>query len=225
RPVQDDEDEEDEAPRRSSQRGGRTLSRRAPRGWAGYEKTKAKASDFEQKYKPSSTPSVVCLLEEDGPFASFARHWVELEEGKRAFICPASLATEEDEDELECPLCDIGDKPNSPKAYLNVAVLEEGSKPRVAVWEIGPAISDQLQMINKSIGKRTSLTEVYIEASSKGSNLNTKYFLEPLFEDDLGELGLKPLTDSQRDSFQLYDDSIYQVPSTRELAKIADNLV
>ncbi|MFD4858457.1 hypothetical protein [Streptomyces atratus] len=150
---------------------------------------------------------------------------MELEEGKRAFICPASLYVDEDEDELECPLCDVGDKPNPPRAYLNVAVLAPGKKPELAVWEIGAAISDQLQMIDKSIGRRTKLSEIYIVANSKGTGLNTKYHLEPLFEEDLEDMDLKPLTDKQRDGFELYDAELYPIPSFKELDRIADALV
>ncbi|MFJ1700372.1 hypothetical protein ACIOHC_35875 [Streptomyces sp. NPDC088252] len=219
------EDDEDEPPRRRRAAAAARPGRRVARGWAAYEKTKAKSSDFEKKFKPTAEESVVVLLEEDGPFATFARHWVELEEGKRAFICPASLAIDDDEAELECPLCDVGDKPNAPRAYLNVAVLEPGKKPELAVWEIGGAISDQLQMIDKSIGRRTKLTEIYIVATSKGTGLNTKYHLEPIFEEDLPELDLKPLTDKQRNAFELYDDELYQIPSFKELDRVADALV
>lgn len=225
RDYDDDEDGGDEDGRPRRRREAARPGRRVARGWDGYEETRAKSSDFEDKYKPTSKASVVALLEEDGPFASFARHWVDLEGGKRAFICPASLDYADDEDKPECPLCDIGDKPNAPKAYLNVAIMAPGRKPKVAVWEIGPAISDQLQIIDKSLGRKTSLTDVYIEASSKGTGINTKYFLEPLFEDDLNDLGIKPLTDEQRDSLELYDESIYQIPTVKELDRVADELV
>ncbi|MFI0265670.1 hypothetical protein [Streptomyces luteogriseus] len=202
-------------------------------GWGAYERTRAASSDFETKFKPSGELQVVALLEE-GPFHSFARHWVELKEGKRAFICPASVQYIDDtgqpiEDDAECPLCDVGHKVNSPKAYLNVAILGQG-KPQLAVWEIGPKVSEQLQMIDKSIGRRTSLTEIYILATASGTGLNTKYQLEPLFEDDLLELAededlpLKPLTDKQRESFELYDDTLYPVPTLKELNQVADEV-
>lgn len=236
----DDGDEEDAAPRRnrrgpvgrSSGRAERN-NRRVASGWGAYERTRAASSDFETKFKPSGELQVVALLEE-GPFHSFARHWVELKEGKRAFICPASVQYIDEngqpvEDDAECPLCDVGHKVNSPKAYLNVAILGQG-KPQLAVWEIGPKVSEQLQMIDKSIGRRTSLTEIYILATASGSGLNTKYALEPLFEDDLLDLAeeedlpLKPLTAKQRDSFELYDDTLYPVPTLKELNQVADEI-
>lgn len=245
----DDEDDEDETPRRRRSntrdddeedrprrrrpsrdeddeprgRRGRSSGRRMARGWGGYNKVKSATSDFEKKFKPSSEAQVIALLEPE-PFAAFARHWIDLDEGKRAFICLASLEPEDDEDDVVCPLCDVGDKPNGAKAYLNVAVLQEQGKPSHEVWEIGPKISEMLEMIDKSIGKRTKLTDIYIEVSSKGTGLNTKYFLEPVFEEDLDELDLKPLTDKQRDAIELHDDSIYPIPSERELDKIADQI-
>lgn len=215
-----DDDEEDDEPRRGR---GKASGRRMARGWGGYEKVKSASSDFEKKFKATSEAQVIALLEPE-PFAAFARHWVELDEGKRAYMCLASLEPEDEDDEVICPLCDVGDKPNGAKAYLNVAVLKEDGKPSHEVWEIGPKISEMLEMIDKSIGRRTKLTDVYIEVSSKGTGLNTKYFLEPLFEDDLDELDLKPLTDKQRNAVELYDESLYPIPTERELDKIADQI-
>lgn len=205
--------------------GGSKPSGRVASGWGGYKKVKDASSDFEKKYKPSADGDVIALLEPE-PFAAFARHWLDLSEGKRAFICPASLETEGDDDEdvLECPLCDVGDKPNTPKAYFNVAVLRPGSRPEHAVWEIGSSISDQLQTIDKSIGRKTPLTDVYLLASSSGSGLNTKYLLEPLFEEDLDEFDVKALTDKQLDSFELFTADLYEVPTLKELNKVADEI-
>jgi hypothetical protein len=232
------EDEEEDAPRRRRGTGGRVESkRRIASGWGAYERSRAASSDFETKFKPNGEIQVIALLEPE-PFHSFARHWVDLKDGantvKRAFVCPASVQYIDEEgepvDPPECPLCDVGHKPNSPKAYLNVAVLGSG-KPVLAVWEIGPQVSEQLQMIDKSIGRRTSLTDIYLLATATGSGLNTKYHLEPLMDEedvlDLAEeerITLKPLTDAQRNGFELYDDSLYPVPSMKELDQIADQI-
>lgn len=245
-PREDDDADDEPQPRRrragssegrSGRRGSSTSSsRRVASGWGAYERSRAANSDFETKFKPSSELQVVALLE-DEPFHTFARHWVELDEGKRAFICPASIQYVDEQGELiddddasACPLCDVGDKANAPKAYLNVAVLKAG-KPEHAVWEIGPKVSEQLQVIDKSIGRRTKISEIYILATATGSGLNTKYHLEPLFEDDLREMAededlpLKPVTEKQRAAIELYDESLYPVPTYKELDKIADALV
>lgn len=230
------DDDEEERPRRrpggskgpegraGRRPGGSKPSGRVASGWGGYNRARAASSDFEKKYKPSPGDGDVIQLQEPGPFAAFARHWVDLEEGKRAFICPRSLEFDEDEELPECPLCDVGDKPKGAKAYINVAVLREGSRPELMVWEIGGSVSDQLQTINKSIGRKTELTDIYLLASSSGSGLNTKYHLEPLFEEDLDEFEVKALTDKQRASFELYDASIYEVPSLKELNRVADEI-
>lgn len=196
---------------------------RVASGWGGYNKVKAEGAEFEEKYKPSSDGDVIQLLEEE-PFAAFARHWVDLPEGKRAFICPASLEVDEDDDPLECPLCDVGDKPNNAKAYINVATLKRSGRPEHAVWEFGGSVSDQLQVIDKGIGRKTALNDIYILASSSGSGLKTKYQLEPLFEEDLAEFEVKPLTEKQLNSFTLYDASLYEVPTFKELDKVADQI-
>lgn len=203
--------------------GGSRTSVRVASGWGGYNKVKAASSDFEKKFKPSSDGDVIAMLEAE-PFAAFSRHWVDLPEGKRAFICPASLETEEDSDPPECPLCDVGDKAKGAKAYCNVAVLKPGARPEHMVWEIGGSVSDQLQTIDKSIGRRTQLTDIYLLASSSGSGLQTKYHLEPLFEEDLDEFEVKPLTQKQIEAFELYDASLYEVPGMKELDKIADDI-
>jgi hypothetical protein len=231
RTSRNDDEEERPARRRPAGRTGtgrsgradRAPGRRMARGWDGYQKVKAASSDFETKFKPSSEAQVVALLEAE-PFAVFGRHWVDLDEGKRAYMCLGSLEADEEADDSGCPLCDVGHKPNGAKAYLNVAVLREGEKPSHEVWEIGPKISEMLEMIDKSIGRKTALTDIYIEVSTKGTGLNTKYFLEPLFEEDLEDLDLKPLSDKQRDAFELYDDEIYPIPSYKELDKIADEI-
>jgi hypothetical protein len=232
----DDEDDRGDRPRRrpggsrspsggagrrpgNARPGGRVAS-----GWGGYTRVKAATSDFETKYKPSEKGDVVQLLEPE-PFAAFARHWVELaDKSKRALICPASLEVDDDDEIPECPLCDVGDKANAAKAYINVAVLKPGARPELMVWEIGGSISDQLQTIDKAIGRRTSLTDVYLLASSTGSGMTTKYALEPLFEDDLEEFDVKPLTPKQAGGFDLYDASLYEVPTLKELNKIADEI-
>lgn len=243
RAARDDDADDEPQPRRrragssEGRRGSATSSsRRVASGWGAYERSRAANSDFETKFKPSSELQVVALLE-DEPFHTFARHWVDLEEGKRAFICPTSIQYVDEQGELiddddkpACPLCEIGDKANTPKAYLNVAVLKAG-KPEHAVWEIGPKVSEQLQVIDKSIGRRTKISEIYILATATGSGLNIKYHLEPLFEEDLREMAededlpLKPLTEKQRSAIELYDESLYPVPSYKELDKIADALV
>lgn len=239
-PEPDDEEEEeyDEPPRsrrrvtedrptrrKADDRSTKRSSRRVASGWGGYQKVKANTGDFETKFKPTSEAQIIALLEPE-PFACFARHWVDLDEGKRAVMCLGSLDEPEDGDEdvPGCPLCDVGDKANGAKAYLNVAVLKPRGKPSHEVWEIGPKISEMLEMIDKSIGKRTKLTDIYLEVSSKGSGLNTRYFVEPVFEEDLVDYDVKPLTDSQRDGFELYDDSLYPVPTERELNKVADEI-
>lgn len=231
----DRDEEEEERPRRrpggprgpagsaGRRPGGSRPKGRVASGWGGYNKVKAASGDFETKFKPSKDGDVIALLEGE-PFAAFARHWVDLEEGKRAFICPASLEVDEDDDAPECPLCDVGDKANGAKAYLNVAILHPGEKPEHAVWEFGGTVSEQLQTIDKSIGRRSQLTDIFILASSSGSGLNTKYKLEPLFEEDLEEFEVKPLTDKQRNAFELYDAELYEVVSLTELNKIADQI-
>lgn len=203
--------------------GGSRPSGRIASGWGGYNRVKEASSDFEKKFKPTPEGSIAQLLEPE-PFAAFARHWLDLADGKRAVICPASLEVGEDEEELPCALCDVGDKPNTPKAYLNVALLSPNSSSELQVWEIGSQISDQLQVIDKGIGRKTSLTDIYILASSSGSGLNTKYSLEPIFAEDLAEFGVKPLTPKQLDKFELYDASLYEVPTERELNKLADEI-
>lgn len=205
--------------------GGPATVGRLASGWGSYQKIRAASSDFETKYKPSTDGDVVQLLQGE-PFAAFARHWVEVDGGKRAVICPASLEVDEDDDPPQCPLCDVGDKPNPPKAYLNVAVLRPpaAGRPENAVWEIGGSISDQLQTIDKGIGRKTSLVDIFLLASSSGTGLNTKYLLEPLFEEDLAEFGVKPLTDKQIAGFDLYGPDLYEVPSFRELDKLADEI-
>lgn len=203
--------------------GGAKPSGRMASGWGGYKRVKEASSDFETKYKPSSDGDVIQLLEGE-PFAAFARHWVDMSEGKRAFVCPASLETDEDDDPLECPLCDVGDKANGAKAYLNVVVLRPRQKAEHAVWEFGGTVSDQLQTIDKSIGRRTKLTDIYLLASSSGSGLSTKYQIEPLFEEDLDEFEVKPLTEKQLNAFDLYDATLYEVPSMKELNKVADEI-
>lgn len=217
-------------PRRTRGPGGRddrrrptASSRRVASGWGGYNKVKAAHSDFETKFKPGPEGTVVAPLELE-PFAAFARHWLDLQDGKRAFICPSSLEADDDGEDMSCPLCDVGDRPNPARAYLNVAVLRPHERPELAVWEIGASVSEQLQMIDKSIGRRTSLTDIYILASSKGSGLNTKYHLEPLYPEDLDEFEVDELTDKQRSAFELYDADLYEIPSLSELDKVADEI-
>lgn len=199
----DDDDDEDERPR---------STKAVRKGWGGAKRTKEMSSDFPEELKVGDEALLIKFLE-DEPFASYRQHWIE-REGKKSFTCL----------EDDCPLCDIGDRPQGRYAF-NILLLSEG-EPVNKVWVVGNRLEGTLE--NYAKDKKTGpLTRLYWSVSRTGKGSNTQYNVSPVKERDLGEdWDVEPLEDDILAKYekQCWDDSAVSVQTRKQLQAIADEV-
>lgn len=224
-----DEDEEEERPRRGVSRGVKsaTSSTRRParsrdkdddddapkrpvrKGWGGARRVKEMGGDFPEGLGLDDEPVLVKFME-DEPFVSYRQHWIE-REGKKSWTCL----------EDDCPLCDIGDRPQS-KFCFNVLLLSEG-EPVVKVWTVGSRVLTQLETFHKD--KKTGpLGRLYWAISRTGKGTKASTSIIPVKERDLmDDWELEPLDDDVMEKYQKqgYTDEAVQVQTRKQLREIA----
>lgn len=219
-----DEDEEEERPRRTARgvKGATGTTRRprkdeedgdAPRpvrkGWGGARRVKEMGGDFPEGLSLDDEPILVKFLE-DEPFVSYRQHWIE-REGKKSWTCL----------EDGCPLCDIGDRPQS-KFCFNVLLLSEG-EPVVKVWTVGSRVLTQLETFHKD--KKTGpLGRLYWAISRTGKGTKASTSIQAVKERDLeDDWEMEPLDDDILAKYQEkgYTDETVQVQTRKQLRDIA----
>jgi hypothetical protein len=216
----DDYEDEAPSPRRSSSTAADTDTKTAFSGGWGTAKKQRQAdranSKFADSWAPSKDDVIVKFLDDDGPYITYRRHWVERGEGKqKSFVCIA------DTDPKGCPLCDIGDRSAAQYAF-NIVVMESGTDPVLKSYQVGTRNFDALENFHSN--PRTGpLTNGYwaVNRTGKGNASQTRFL--PVSENDLGRMwDLDPLTEDQLDSFRKakYEASILQVPSRNDLLTI-----
>lgn len=224
-----DDDDGDEPPRRAS-RGvkGTTSSTRRPtksrdeeetrrptrKGWGGAKRVKEMGGDFPEGLTLEEGEPVLVKFLEDEPFVSYRQHWIE-RAGKKSWTCL----------EDDCPLCDIGDRPQS-KFCFNVLLLNEG-EPVVKVWTVGSRVLSALEAHHQD--KKTGpLTRLYweIKRTGKGTKANTN--LQALKERDVEEdwEDVELLDDDVLAKYmkQCYTDESVQVQTRKQLREIASEI-
>jgi len=223
-----DDDEGDEPPRRGS-RGvkGSTSSTRRPtrsrdeeerrpvrKGWGGARRVKEMGGDFPEGLTLEAGEPVLVKFLEDEPFVSYRQHWIE-REGKKSWTCL----------EDDCPLCDIGDRPQS-KFCFNVLLLSEG-EPVVKVWTVGSRVLSTLEAHHQD--KKTGpLTKLYWEIKRTGKGTKSSTNLQGLKERDVEEdwEDVELLDDDVLEKYrkQCYTDETVQVQTRKQLKEIASEI-
>lgn len=203
----DEEDEEERKPRTSSVR----------EGWDGYKTNKAKGGDFPEELKITGDPELIKFLQEE-PITSFRQHWIDNPPGdirKKSWTCI----------EDDCPLCDLGDRPRVFTVF-NVLHLSTGGDPENKILQLGTKATGQL--LNFAEDRKTGpLPKHYYAVSKSGKGTSTAYNFRPVKDRDLEEdWEIDPLTDDELDEAMegLYDKSIIQVPSRKQLRELAQGL-
>jgi hypothetical protein len=185
-------------------------------GWGAYERGKAKSGGFAEFIKLEEEPSLIKFLEPH-PFASFRQHWLDRRQGKRSWVCI----------EDECPLCDLGDDPAFRIAF-NVLVIDESGKGSNKVWEVGPAVAEQIKA--KAKDKRTSpidRDDVYWAASRTGKKQQTRYALDFVKERDLeDDWGVAALDDVTLKKYRdkAFTKEIIKIPTRKQLLELAEEV-
>ncbi len=182
-------------------------------GWAGHDRTKAAAGDFPEDFKIEHEKKLIKFLE-DEPFASYRQHWIE-RPGKKSFTCI----------EVDCPLCDAGDRPSG-KTCFNILSLSEGGKPVNKVLTVGVRLGEQIRGFATD-RKTGPLTRMYYAISKTGKKTKTSHSLIPVKERDLEEdWDMEPLDEEELEAFKehLYDEEAVQVSTRKQLLEIAEEI-
>jgi hypothetical protein len=162
-------------------------------------------------------PQLIKVLQ-DEPFAAYRQHWIPKK--NRSYICLKPI-------DGECPLCDIGDKPNSSKTLFNVVELSQPDK--VLVWQAGAMAAGELEDASED-DRWDGLSDpkLYFEVYSKKKNDKTEHKVNVVRSRDLAEdWDVDPLSKSELDDLtdHLFDEEFVRIPTQDELAEVADELV
>jgi hypothetical protein len=226
RPV--DEDEYDESPVEADvEEDGdeETANRRSALrehirpGWTAGQKEMEASSSFAQAFKPEEKVKAIKFLD-DQPYASFRRHWVErtTKEGRitRAYTCLETIGE-------ECPLCEIGERPQAVSAF-NVAECGDDGQVLLRSWDVGPRLFQTLKGYanDPRIGP---LTKGFYVVSKTGKKATTSYNVIPVRASMLEEDYDIPAPDqSLFDGLKPYTIDIINIPKLKEMEEIAQEL-
>src|SRR5215831_15146681 len=159
-------------------------------GWGASQETIDSTSNYAQTFRPSKDTQIIRFLEAK-PYASFRRHWMDRQGGKRAYTCLQSVGK-------DCPICNVGDKPGAVTAF-NVALLADDGQPTLKSWEcavkltgvvktyandpkIGPLTRPGLYFaVNKSDTQQRQQSQTNVNPV-RGRDLKEDYELEPITE-------------------------------------------
>jgi hypothetical protein len=192
--------DEDDAPARKVVRGG----------WNAIDQVKTGGTDYAIRLKLSEDTQIIKFIG-DAPYASYGQHWLE-RSGQKSFTCIGD----------DCPLCKAGNRPAKRSAF-NVALLAEGEDPVLRSLEVGPRVIDQLKNFHNS-DRTGPLDKHYWAISRTGKGATSSTMLQMVKNADLQEWGINPLTEDDMEYFleNAYTSDIIQIPSKRDLLKIAE---
>lgn len=201
-------------PRPKPAAGGASVIRR---GWSASQQVMDSASPFAQSLKVTEHSQIIKFLE-DEPYASYLRHWIERStpqgRNKIPFICPTSVGK-------PCPLCDIGDHPQSVSAF-NVALISDDGVAIIKTWDVGVKMLNSIKKWHND-SRIGPLPKGYfmVSNSGKGTTADLIPVKASLLEEDFGTI---PPTDEALEALDRYDANILQIPKHSELQEIAAEL-
>jgi hypothetical protein len=187
------------------------------KGWGGGQKVIEQNSNFAQRFTPVNEPTIIKFLE-DSPYVSYARHWMDRigQGGQKSsipYVCLGSLGK-------QCPLCDIGDRPQAVSGF-NVAIIDDEGEVSLKSWDVGVRIFNTLQNFHndQKIGPLSRLFYI-VTASGKGQQKQTN--VAPASKSTLREMwDVEPPSDEVFKALGVYDSSIVDIPKVSVLEEIA----
>lgn len=192
------------------------------RGWSASQQVMESGSEYAQALKVEGETQIIKFLEDD-PYVSYARHWVQRSgpngNTTRPYVCLNSLGK-------DCPLCNIGDRPQSVSAF-NVALLTDDGHALLRSWDVGVRVNGSLRNFatDQKIGP---LTKGFFGVSKSGKGTSTSYQIIPIrSENTLADEWDVEMTDTLRaelSNMDVYDAEIIQIPKLSELKEIAAEL-
>ena len=199
---------------------------RVKRGNAEAQRQMDSTSSYAQAFKPDDKGGIIKFLEDEA-YASFKRHWINrsTKDGQttRAYTCMRSFVGENGKP-LDCPLCEIGDKPQAVAAY-NIAICAEDGTLAVKSWDMGAKVFNLAKAYadNPRIGP---LTKNFYFVSKTGSRQQVQYNMIPVKATALEEDYDVPVpSEAALSALDLYTEDIVQVTPKKELRELAEELV
>lgn len=189
-------------------------------GWASYKQKQAERSTRYPTLEVPEDTQVALRFAEPEPFAFYYRHWPK---GGRADVCIADA-----DNDVECPLCGVGDKPK-PVVMYNVV---DAAKNLLVVWEMTSEPTRKVQKhYDQLVARDRSLADpslYFIVTKAKKNNGFFEYEVQRVRADDLNEeAGIDPLTDAEfEDAIKkgMFTDEIVYVRNKSDLQEVADGL-
>jgi hypothetical protein len=214
--ADDDEEEEEEQPVRPSKKKGESLIRG---GWTDAQKQMDATSDFAQSLKLEEKGVLIKFLE-DTSYANFRRHWIErsTKDGKstRAYTCLGTVGK-------ECPLCEVGDKPQAVAAY-NVAQIGEDGQVLLKSWDCGPRLFNVLKGYANDI-KTGPLTKNYFYVNKTGKRGTVQHNVAPVSRTALrDDYEIEPPSQEDLDALEKYTPEVIRLETTKTLREIAEEI-
>lgn len=181
-------------------------------GWSAGQQVMESSSPYAQNLKLDSNTQIIKFLD-DAPYASYSRHWVERKGGSRPYVCLQSVGK-------ECPLCDIGDRPQATSAFNVVLVGDDGGVV-LKTWDVGTRIFSTLKNFATS-SRAGGLSAGYYAVSKVGQKQQSQTLVTPVRESLLEEdYGIEPPSNEAIAAVGKYDADIINVPNHRELSELA----
>ena len=205
---------------REKKSGGTGSSAVGTGGFAGYKKAKTARSEKFPRFEVGLKPKLFRFAEAE-PFAFIYRHWA----GKRPYTCIA-----DPENEIECPLCEAGDRAK-PVVFYNVIDVETAD---LMVWEMSTEPTRKVQshydrLADMEPPRTLDAPGQYFAVHKEKKDNNFFEFTvtavkERDFEDDWP--GAEPLTDEEiaKACEKLFTDQLVRVNTAAELREAVSNI-
>ena len=208
--ARDDGEDEDQAP--PAMKAAAPGQMRVKRGWGEAQRQMDSTSSYAQAFKPDDKGGIIKFLEDD-PYAGFKRHWINrsTKDGQttRAYTCMRSF-TGDDGKPKDCPLCEIGDKPQAVSCF-NIAICAEDGSLSLKSWDMGAKVYNLAKAFadNPRIGP---LTKNFYFVSKTGQRQQVQYNMSPVKATALEEDYDIPVPDQAAlDALDLYTEDIVQI--------------
>jgi hypothetical protein len=216
-----DENGDDESPRPSKRAAGPRTAATRPQikgGVTEAQRVMDSTSSFAQAFKPEEKSQIIKFLE-PVPYAAFRRHWVDhqTKEGKqtRAYTCLLTPGVGD-----ECPMCEVGDRPQAVAAY-NIAIISEDGTPIRKSWDVGARAFNVLKSYSND-PKIAPLTRGFFLVSKTGKKGGSQINISPVRASALEEDYDTPIPDqAELDKLERYGPDIVEIPTMRKMREVA----
>jgi hypothetical protein len=189
-------------------------------GWSAGQQEMDAGSSYAQALKVEQTIQIIKFLE-DQPYANYRRHWVERNTptglSNRPYTCLATVGR-------DCPLCDIGDRPQAVSAF-NVALIGDDGVPSLKTWDVGARLFNVLKSFSND-PKIGPLTAGYFAVSKSGggrrSGGSVQHNVIPVKPHSLEEdYGVPEPSPGDVSRLGIYTPTIITIPKRSEMEEIA----